>query len=239
MPVTIDAISYNNGKDVTSLTKSHTTSSGPNRFMLVGVSSSDGHAVSSATYDGQSLTKIAHAQDGSNISRSEIWRITNPNSGAANVVVNFGATATGATMSVITFEGVDQISPVGTAVTAAANDGNASLSVSGTLSTDLVFDHVTQKDAKGISVGSGQTERTNVPETESSKNTGGTSTEPGNGGSVTMSWSFTDTGLNWSQVGVAIHETVGYANDMNSVPGGDINSVNGVSAPDIETINTV
>ena len=175
-----------------SKTISHTTSSGNDRLMLVGVSINNDffETVTSVTYDGVSLTLVGTRQNDDD-SRVEIWRLIAPPAGTANVVVNFSAGLDeSAVIGVITFTGVDQTTPLGTFVSNIGNSTTASVSVS-SATGELVLDVVSAEDDEvegSISAGSGQTQYWDLRGTSSPDLWGGGSTEPG-AGSVTMSWS--------------------------------------------------
>lgn len=242
MPIIVDAVSYHGLKDVSSITKSHTTSSGADRLMLVNVSTADsgGSKIpTSVTYDGQSLTKIADAEDIGDTNRADLWKLVNPPSGSANVVVTLVDVSSSVVVGIATFEGVEQTTPLGTAATNQGNSGTLTVDVTGTATDDLVWDCVSHKDEGSLTAGSGQTERYNYYDPVSKKITGAGSTEPGNGGSVTMSWSPNDSGLAWSMVAVAIKPVLGYVNDIDGVSGSTIGEINGIEAANIETVNTV
>ena len=73
--IAIDNTSSNLFSNSSSLTVSHTTGSGSDRFMLVGISfwNEDLETVSSVTYGGVALTRIGTAQN-SDDGPLEIWK---------------------------------------------------------------------------------------------------------------------------------------------------------------------
>ena len=107
--VTIDATSSNFSANPgsTSFTVSHTTGSGTNRLMLVGISQKNKN-VTSVTYGGTPLTLVGENVNGTN-GRMHMYKLLNPPSGTANVVVNLDANPDkGIVVGVTTFTGVDQ-----------------------------------------------------------------------------------------------------------------------------------
>jgi hypothetical protein len=99
-----------------SMTISHTTSSGSNRLMLVGVSiNNDGlETVTSVTYNGVGLSFVG-ADARSDDARVEIWSLVAPATGTHDVVITFsGDLQQEAIAGVMTFTGVDQSTPLGT-----------------------------------------------------------------------------------------------------------------------------
>ena len=86
--ITFDAAS-SNACSCHTLSWSHTTGSGPNRILIVGVSDTGAPidlVVSGVTYGGSPLTLIA-AQEGLPFERAEMWYLSNPPTGTATVTV--------------------------------------------------------------------------------------------------------------------------------------------------------
>ncbi len=82
-----DNTSYGTMSNVSTKTISHTTPSGTNRLMIVGVSAQQpGASVSSLTYNGVALTKLGNVSNASQ-SRIEIWYLKSPTVGTFNVVL--------------------------------------------------------------------------------------------------------------------------------------------------------
>ena len=128
----------------------------------------------------------------------------NPPSGTHDVVVNLSANPDkGIVIGVTTFEGVNQLNPLGGFVSAQDNSITSSVTVS-SATGELVFDVMTMRNAT-ISVGSGQTQLWNETTVEEIKGGGG-STEPG-ATSVTMSWTPTAS-QEWAIGAVSIKPTV-------------------------------
>ncbi len=113
--IAVDNVSTVVDNNPTTLSVSHTTGAGADRLMIVGVSllNNDLETVNSVTYNGIGLTFVGEATQ-SNDSRVEIWSLLNPPPTTANVVVTFNEQVQlGAGVGVITFTGVNQVSPYG------------------------------------------------------------------------------------------------------------------------------
>lgn len=146
----------------TSLTFSHTTGSGSNRFMLVGISYEDdntaGLSVTGVTYSGQALTFVGRQASAQEVV-CEIWRLTNPPSGAANVVVSVSGSSTGDSLyaGAITYTGVNQTTPLGTLATNLNTSTTASATVA-SATNELVFGVLALDDGRTATNTVGQTE---------------------------------------------------------------------------------
>jgi hypothetical protein len=147
MSVAVDATSTGSGNNVSSVTVSHTTTSASDRLLLVGVSmdSTGGRTVTSVTYGGQSLTLVGAQAGGANPVRVEIWRLINPASGTANVVVNLSGSTDGVSVGATTFTGVDQTTPLGTFASAIGTNNSPTVNVT-SAAGELVYDVVAGKD---------------------------------------------------------------------------------------------
>ena len=170
----------------TSFTFSHTTGTGTNRLLLVGVSMQQGgQSVSGVTYGGISLTQVSFRSNGTGgtSTRMEIWQLVNPPVGVTNVVVTLSATSQAA-IGAATFSGVDQTTPFGTFVSATGNSATPSV-IATSAAGELVFDTMSSRNGATATQGAGQTLL--WQDTAQANVTGGGSTEPG-AASVTMSW---------------------------------------------------
>src|SRR5205085_6436894 len=122
--VTIDSVSSNGAFDsavgVMSLSWPHTVGSGPNRILIVGVSTSTTMLpavspptrVSSVTYGGATMTRILTQSSTDLRSDVEMFQLLNPPVGTADVVVTI--TAAGVNYVVggsVSFFNVDQSTP--------------------------------------------------------------------------------------------------------------------------------
>ena len=174
--ITVDAVSSAQASAST-LSFAHTTGTGTNRLMLVGVATA-GQNVSSVTYNGIALSFVGGVADvGGTKPRSEIWSLTNPPSGTASVVVTLAGSAN-MVAGVTTFSGVNQTNALGTFASAV---GTLSVTVS-SATNEVVFDSACGTAA--ITTNATQTQRWNH---QQGTIYGGASTKPG-AASVTMSW---------------------------------------------------
>jgi hypothetical protein len=90
MSMDFDAISSGTGDSVTSLTFSHTTSSGSDRLMIVGIAvPSSADRVDGVTYNGDAMTRARYDNIGAN--GTYLYYLYAPDSGTANVVVSCNA----------------------------------------------------------------------------------------------------------------------------------------------------
>ena len=182
--VAIDAISTKSSSDPgsTTFSVSHTTGTGYNRLMLVGISQKD-RSVTGVTYGGIPLNLEGGVISSSN-ARIHLYSLVNPPSGAANVVVTLSSNPDkGIVVGVTTFTGVDQTTPLGTFAGTQAKTAAPSISVA-SATGELVYDVVAFRN-ETLSVGSGQTQSWNIA--TGGEMYGGGSTEPG-ASSVSMNW---------------------------------------------------
>ncbi len=202
--VTVDATSTGTTPSFASSdTVSHTTA-GSDRLMLVGISfgQDKGDSVSSVTYNGTSLSLVG-ARDNSIplSSRVEIWSLVAPDTGMHDVVVNYsGTNHIGATIGVMTFNGVDQATALRSFSSSEGDSTAPSTNVSS--ATDevvfgvLALDHNADID---LVPGGGQTEHWDLWR---DKATGGGTTESG-APTVVTSWSL-PLSRKWAAGGVSI-----------------------------------
>ena len=198
MAIAFDAASSSGGAAVTSVTWSHTTS-GANRALIVGVSFWNGstQSISGVTYAGTAMTNVGGATDLSN-DRAQQWALSNPTTGANNVVVSFSA-AVDAVCGAVSFTGAHQTTASLTGTQATATGTSTAPSVNVTSATgEIVIDTLAQF-AQTDTVGAGQTQRWNA--TFGSEDGAG-STEAG-AATVTMSWTL-GASADWALVGVGV-----------------------------------
>jgi hypothetical protein len=183
------------------ITIAHTTSAASNRLMLVGIShTKDDPTINSVTYGGVALTALGTAQ--ASDFRTRIYSLIAPASGTANVVVTFSARPSkGAIVTVSTYSGVNQTTPLGTLAAASGDSATPSVAVT-SVSGDLVHDVLTTETGSGtITAGAGQTLNGTAPaDVEIVRNR--SSRETATGTTTTMSYSMT--AKKWSISGVAI-----------------------------------
>ena len=218
--LTLDGSVSSNTVDAnnSSISITHTTGTGTNRLMLVGVSWNCGttiRTISSVTFtpNGGSATGLTEVitqlgYDSSNPRYSAIYRLLNPPSGQlGTVTVTFsGSVTNGIVAGVANFAGVDQTTPLGTPNGAGtdAQDAAPSVTLSGLTGNELVFDNVfmgASDNTQTLTLGSGQAQLWTgwISNTRASA-----STEQATGGSVTMSWTAASTGR-WAIAAVPIN----------------------------------
>jgi uncharacterized repeat protein (TIGR01451 family) len=190
--IAVDAISTGQREGVfSSMTVAHTTGTGQNRLMLVGISleadNSSSITVTSVSYAGQSLTRVGlRTQDEAH---SQMWRLVNPPSGAGTVTVTVSNAASedSIVVGVATFTGVDQTTPLGTV--AGSNGTSASPSINVSSATgELVLAVLAADDGRTATDAGGQTSRWNLrTETGADGIRGAGSTKAG-ATSTTLSW---------------------------------------------------
>ncbi|MEK7952019.1 SdrD B-like domain-containing protein [Luteolibacter soli] len=125
-----------------SVSMSHTVS-GTNRLLLVAVNYEDdstaGMTINTVTFNGVALTRVSRVPS-SQEAVAELWSLVNPPAVTANVVVNMTAfsSADALHLAATTFTGVNQTTPLGTVVTAAAATTPMTITAGGATG-DLVF----------------------------------------------------------------------------------------------------
>ena len=188
----VDAVSAGDTRPAT-LTISHTTGSGTDRLMLVGISfvNDQTETVTSVTYDGVPLTKVGE-RNSSDDARVEIWYLTSPPSGTYNVVITFSAPlGRAAVAGVMTFTGVNQSTPLGTFASASlqcsAPCADPSVNVTSAVN-ELVFDTVACETCTTLTVGAGQTQRWNLAPLDGPRPSPGAGSTESGAATVTMSW---------------------------------------------------
>ena len=226
-----------------SLTFAHTTGSGTNRLMLVGVTIANDantqYDVTEVTYGLTPLTFIGRVMaptggGGTPNTRpqTEIWALASPASGTANVVVSLGGVR--AFMAgVTTFSGVDLTSDLTSALgaynSASASSGtDASVAVT-SLAGQVVYDVVASSQYSSnypsiFTAGAGQTEQwTQNTRSEDGTNDnrirGAGSTETASDLTTTMNWTLVES-LPWSIGAVPIIPLSNPARNW-TCPGGD------------------
>ncbi len=213
--VTLDGTaSSGTADDVSSIDVDHTTGTGNNRLMLVGVSwncGSTARTISSVTFtpDGGSptgLDEVGTEQTGTQLRYSAIYSLLDPPSGeTGTVTVTFsGSVSNGIVAGVANFAGVDQTTPLGPSDSTNGNSTAPSVVLTGLDGDELVFDNVFQGasgSSQTLTAGSGQTELWNAWIANARA---AASTEEATGSTVTMSWTATSASY-WAIVAVAIN----------------------------------
>ena len=228
VPPTLDA-TFQGTTDMsdgtTSLSWSHTTGSGSNRFLLVGVAVLGDTSVSGVTYNGHALTFIGEQvappsptppPTGGSSVRVEQWGMVAPDTGVFSVQVTLSASTRAVGFSA-SFSDVDQSSPLGTFASTQGSIpstmGTASVNVTAT-ADDVVVDTLVVQDSgdsspPAVAPMSGQTGAMSTI-------TGGMTTPPNNirgagstkAGAATVTMSWTVGGINgtatWALGGVPV-----------------------------------
>jgi len=202
----VDAVSSGTTSGGSSITISHTTGSGSDRLMLVGVSVNNDNfeTVTGVTYNGtENLTLVgseAGTADGDD-ARVEIWSLVAPSTGTHDVVITFSAALLQeAAAGVMTFTNVDQTTPLGTFASNAGDDSTPATVNIPSASGELVFGLVSS-EYDSLTASSGQTEQWNrsVGSTYAAGGTTVATSSP-----VTMSWNLSTSTNHWAIGGVSI-----------------------------------
>ena len=208
-------VSYTSDDDVATISFAHTTGSGVNRLLLVGISwncgSTDRTITSVVFNDGTAhpftevFTQLGY--NSSNPRYSAIYSLLNPPSGqAGTVTVNFsGSVSNGIMAGAANFAGVDQTTPLGTPDGAADNSTTASVELTGLNGDELIFDNVfrgASSTSHTLTVGDDQTELWNPDYIANLRESA--SIEQATSSSVVMSWTLA-TGNYWAIAAVPIN----------------------------------
>ncbi|MBT8445690.1 MAG: DUF4347 domain-containing protein, partial [Gammaproteobacteria bacterium] len=162
------------------LTWAHTVASGGNRLLTVSISMDSGQSTG-VTYGGASLTLVDRFTGGHVV---EIWQLTAPLEGTANIVATFSGSLQ-ANGGAVAFNGVDQAAPTGTLQGLSGTGTTASIDITSDAG-DIVLDTVIVDVASSPAFGLNQTQQWIEPNGGMDRVSAG-STEAG-GGTVTMSW---------------------------------------------------
>lgn len=199
--ITAEGTVSSNGVTATTVSFTHDSgASGTNCIIIVGVVERDESGlddITSATFNGDPLTKKSFLWASGNINASILYRLA-PFRGSGTVTVNRSGTDA-IVAGAQTYCGVDQSTPFGTAVTTSGSA--ASSSVNATSATgELVLDVIGQSGgASSMTVGGGQTQ---LFQTAGGSRIGAMSSKAG-AGTVAMSWT-TDGGEVQVQIAIAI-----------------------------------
>ena len=199
LSIAFDAVSSGGAVAATSLTISHVVGTGPNRYLIVGVRVDDGVETtpSGVTYDSVTMTQIGSTVS-NGVGSVSMWKLINPNSGTADIVITFGTPADEIDAGGISLENVHQTTSEGTLATANGHSTGPSVAVTSVLG-DLVIDCVANASVAGITFtpGPGQTKRWEI------NGNAAMSEEVASGTSTTMSWTMTSSDT-WVIAGVAV-----------------------------------
>lgn len=206
----------------TTFSFSHTINAGSNQLLAVLLSSGSSpiRTVVSVTWNTvETLTAVpsAHSIDGHNFWFSDIYYLKAPSSGSHSVTVIL-SNAADSVVGALSFDGVDQTTPVGTVATAHNNAGETdqpSISVgcaTGDIVVDVVAHDTVSTDGITMTAGTGRTQKWNINAAVNSGDGGGAITD-GAGSSVTTAWTVADSSSqrDWAISGVAIKASTGGA----------------------------
>ena len=181
------------------------TCTGSSLVLLVSVTyRGSGLSVSAVTYNGVGLTRIATDGPTSPAIQGDLWYLVNPATGANTVSVTFaGGTPTRVVAHSISFTGVDQATPIGTAAHANGSSTTPSATVS-SAAGELVVDALCwNSNVATASVGAGQTQLDNDTTSAGSQETGEANSDEAGAASVTMSWTLSGS-TGWSLIAVPL-----------------------------------
>ncbi len=190
--IAFDAVS-NGGEDsnVSSSTHSHTCT-GSDLVLLIAISARDSSSadrtVNSVTYNSVACTRI-QVNDNSDVRRTEIWALSNPSTGANNVVVTMGGTCSTLTVCAVSLTGAGTIITSG-GVSQGGSTTSASTTLTSLVDNSWLFGVLhTSNGGSSYVEGSGQTNRFSQAGTASDVQV---STKPiTTAGSSSMSWTWT------------------------------------------------
>ena len=181
MAVTLDAKAGKHvAGNVTSTSYNHVTGSGANRLIMILATSEGNAGTVTATVDGNAATAKANTSYGPNV---YIFYYLSQAVGTNAIVVS-NTTSREMTVETLSFHGVDQANPLGTAVSATGATDNLSVNVA-TQVGDIVVGVFTTLNTSNPTPDSGQTEQS---ERDTTSHTGATSTEPGSSGTENTGW---------------------------------------------------
>ncbi len=207
--VTFDAATSAQALNASQLSLAH-TSSGLDRavFAGVGTSASSPNTISGVTYGGVSMTQqwsLFYTLPSVGFWRNGGYTLAGQSTGSQTVTVTLAGANDELALGVVSMNGVDGTTPVGTPATATGFSSNPSVTVSGVGVDDLVVDML-YMERTSLTVGADQT----VRNTQDVNGNGfRQSTQPGTAGGV-MSWSSSLDG-NWGLGAIAFKPVSGAA----------------------------
>jgi hypothetical protein len=221
--VTLDGtVSSDTDDDTSTFSMSHTTGTGANRLMLVGVSWNSANSarnITSVTFTYGSgtptvlpLSEVITQQPSESVYRyAAIYSLVAPPTGeTGTVTINFSNSVNyGIVAGVANFAGVDQTTPLGPSDgDGETSDNHPIVTLTGLDGNELVFDTLFiggSGEIQDPSVGAGQTKQWTAYQANAR---GAGSTEQASGSSVTMDWTLT-TSTYWVLAAVAINPVAG------------------------------
>jgi uncharacterized repeat protein (TIGR01451 family) len=197
----------------TTVTLNHTTGSGDNRLMLVGISTRSryitvpaaGEEASTVSYGGNDLIFLGTEQNNSD-AVTYLFMLPDPPSGTAQLSVDFTAALgnnNAAVVGITTYSNVDLTNPVGSYFSSPGSDANPTLTITSTKTNQIVFNVLATTDANTtVTPNSGQTQR--WLQSTANRPTGGGYTRLGSATSTTFNYTLSSS-QRWSLSGVAIN----------------------------------
>jgi hypothetical protein len=199
MAIAFDAVTTDTYVGQTSRTIAHICT-GVNRFLIVTIAVyTNAGGVTGVTYNGvaMTLTGTATAVGGAVVYQ---YVLVDPASGSNNVIVSLSGPNWYYSFSVVSYTGVDQATPYGTAVTANGPVSAPSVTVS-SATDELVVDSLAAR-MDPVAPGTGQTQRALINNSVDGANIRAAMSDEAGAASVVMDW--TGSGSTWAQVGLPL-----------------------------------
>ena len=196
----VDAVATGTASAVTSLTVSKVVS-GDRTLLIVFVTAEDGtdgeSNTSGVTYNGTAMTKITGKDQGSD--SISAWYLINPDTGTHDIIASFTNAFAEVSLAGISFENVDQTSPIRDNTSASGTTGTITVTLTNSQDNDFVIAGLIKTVVAGTTPGSGQTERW---DNNRGLYTDAGSTELATGASTVMDHG--SSGGVWATIGVSI-----------------------------------
>ncbi len=192
--ITFDAVASKAATNGASTTWTHTTGSGTDRILIVGLATEDTSTsvlnVSAITYGGVALTAVPNSTataGSSTYDRTQLFYLLNPASGTNTIAVTWGGAVNGISAGSISLAGAAQSAPTLTAINSATsgNTISASLNVN-TAGSWLVSVANSGASNATLTPGSSQTKRWGLG--QSSSGGAGSTAAPSATGAVSTFW---------------------------------------------------
>lgn len=132
----------------------------------------------------------------------ELWGVKNPTAVTGDITVSWGGTSAASAANIVNYEGVDQVTPIGTVQNANGTSATAALSAT-SVSGDLVYAAILNSfsGANGVTPNGGQTERGDDTDGATTINT---EIQDLAASGVSTAMGGTLTSANWLVIGVAL-----------------------------------
>jgi hypothetical protein len=193
VPPEHDANSFTNGTGVTTLTLVHTCGSGANRALLISAGSGEdsevNRDVATVTVNGSLATLMVKTNDGTWTFNSG-WYYVAPNVGTNHILVTYINPQDQACAGAMSLTGVNQTTPVDTAVANAGSGTTPSVTASSATTDLVVASLTTDDDGTSFDITGGGTLRWKVSQVGS--DTGYAQGTYEGAASVATSWTTTD-----------------------------------------------